>query len=163
MNTAAVCTKFFPNQVMMPFVFLISKTLTCSDRAILESSPVRGSPLGALYSKTETWLLQGHFIYLQQVKENTGSSPNPCLPTGRLSLGHCSYTLFGRLHVDLFFAVGYICPVAFFKKIDFGRRGEGERQREINLSFYLFTYSLADPWTHPAQGQIHSLGVPTVI
>lgn len=99
---------------MIPSVFLINEILTCNDRATLESSSVRGR-LRELYSKTETWLLRGNFIYLQQVKEN-GVLSKSLLPTGRLSLSHCSYTLFGQSHVDLFFAVGCIYPVGFFKK-----------------------------------------------
>ena len=61
--------------------------------------------------KNELWLLQGSFIYLQQIEETRNSPPNLCLWEGRLS--PCWYTLFGKLHVNFFFAVGS-CQLILF-------------------------------------------------
>ena len=66
---------------------------------------------GALF-KNERWLLQGRFIFLQQVKEIENSYPKLCLPKGRLS--HRLYMLFGQLHIDFFFAVGYFALLSVY-------------------------------------------------
>ena len=54
------------------------------------------------------WL--GNLVYLQQVKEME-CYPKLCLPKGRFS--QCLHTLFGKLHIDFFFAVGYPYPAGF--------------------------------------------------
>lgn len=77
----------------------------------LNVTQLKGSAAWGALLKNQTWLSLGSFIYLQQLKESGDSQPKLRLPKGRLS--HCTYTLFGELHVDLFFAVGFTYLIRF--------------------------------------------------
>lgn len=62
-----------------------------------------------LYTKTNMIILR-HFNLLLQIKETKFTS-KALPPQGHL-LSHCSYTLFGQLYVDFFFA---LCSTFWFE------------------------------------------------
>ena len=63
-----------------------------------------------LYSKRRRGCHKGVLLTGKQVK-GPGFTPQFRLPAGRLGQGSC--TLFGSLHIDFFFAVGYTYLAVF--------------------------------------------------
>ena len=89
----------------------LTKKLTCSGSLPASVAQLKVFPAWGALFKNKTWLSQGSFIHLQQVKETRDSSAKLCIPEGRFSIAYIHYSVNNML--ISFFAVGYFHLVEF--------------------------------------------------